>query len=176
MTEQLIPAWGPDGIARPMEKLEVHREGLRHPAVSVFLIDGSRTLLQRRAETKYHSPGLWANACCTHPRWNEHNAICAARRLREELGVTGLTLRKRGRVEYRADVGGGMTEHEVVALFSAEVDPATLTLQPDPAEVSETRWVDRAELRREVEAEPARFTAWLRIYLLEHEAQIFPPA
>ena len=53
---------------------------------------GERTLLQRRAESKYHTPGLWANACCTHPHWGEAAADCAVRRLREELGVTGLVL------------------------------------------------------------------------------------
>ena len=85
-TSETIPAWV-DGRLVPVDKLEVHRRGLRHPAVSVFLLDGERTLIQRRALGKYHTPGLWANACCTHPRWGEEPAACALRRLREELGV-----------------------------------------------------------------------------------------
>ena len=87
----LIPAWL-DGNLTPVDKLEVHRRGLRHPAVSVFVMDGSRTLLQRRALGKYHTPGLWANACCTHPHWGEAALDCAARRLYQELGLTGLCL------------------------------------------------------------------------------------
>ena len=67
---QLIPAWV-DGDLVPLDKLDVHRRGLRHPAVSVFLLDGDRFLIQRRALGKYHTPGLWANACCTHPLWGE---------------------------------------------------------------------------------------------------------
>lgn len=162
MTE-LIPAWL-NGTLTPVEKLEVHRRGLRHPAVSVFLMDGDRTLLQRRALGKYHTPGLWTNTCCTHPRWGEAPADCATRRLHEELGITGLALRPAGRIEYRAAVGGGLTEHEVVDVFVAEAVP-DLALAPDPAEVMQTRWQSRAQLAREVSADPARFTPWLKIYL-----------
>ena len=108
-----IPAWV-NGVLTPVEKLEVHRRGLRHKAVSVFLTCGGEILLQRRALGKYHTPGLWANTCCTHPLWDETPAACARRRLREELGLAGLDPAFRHRLEYRADVGGGLTEHELV--------------------------------------------------------------
>ncbi len=170
----LIPAWI-DGTSVAMDKLEVHRRGLRHPAVSVFVMDGAgRVLLQRRAAGKYHTPGLWANTCCTHPHWGEDPAVCAARRLREELGVAGLALTPAGQVEYRAGVGGGLTEHEVVSIFTA-LAPPDLTVAPDPAEVAETRWTALPELEAEVAAAPDRFTPWLRIYLAEHRAAIFGP-
>lgn len=169
-----IPAWI-DGRLAPVDKLEVHRRGLRHPAVSVFVMDGARTLIQRRALAKYHTPGLWANACCTHPHWGEAPAACATRRLREELGITGLALTPRERVTYRAEVGAGLTEHEDVDIFTAEA-PAGLALAPDPAEVMDTRWIGLAALRAEVAAEPARFTPWLRIYLAEHADTIFAGA
>jgi isopentenyl-diphosphate Delta-isomerase len=74
-------------------------------------------LIQQRALGKYHTPGLWANTCCTHPHWGEDLA-CARRRLREELGITGWRW-PAGQVEYRADVGGGLTEHEVVVARSS---------------------------------------------------------
>jgi isopentenyl-diphosphate delta-isomerase len=170
MTET-IPAWV-DGRLVPVEKLEVHRRGLRHPAVSVFVMDGARTLIQRRARTKYHTPGLWANACCTHPRWGEAPEACAARRLAEELGISGLRLVPRDGVEYRAEVGGGMVEHEDVALFTAEADPE-LVARPDPAEVMDTRWIGLDALRAEIAADPSAFTPWLRIYLAEHGSRLF---
>jgi isopentenyl-diphosphate delta-isomerase len=169
-----IPAWI-DGRLQPVDKLEVHRRGLRHPAISVFVMTGERTLLQRRAAGKYHTPGLWANACCTHPHWGEAMEACARRRLREELGIDGLALIPRDSVEYRASVGGGLIEHEVVSLFTAEASP-DLTLAPDPAEVAGTRWIELAALRAEIAARPERFTPWLRIYLAEHGGQIFGEA
>lgn len=172
--EQEIPAWV-DGRLVAVDKLEVHRRGLFHPAVSVFVLRGPEVLLQRRALGKYHSPGLWANACCTHPRWGEAAAACAARRLREELGLDSVELVARDWIDYRADVGGGMTEHERVALFTAEA-PAGLSLDPNPAEVMATRWLTLAELGAAIAASPAAFTPWLRIYLAEHSARIFGAA
>ncbi|WGH80264.1 isopentenyl-diphosphate Delta-isomerase [Jannaschia ovalis] len=167
----MIPAWV-DGAVTPVEKLEVHRRGLRHKAISVFVMDGPRMLIQQRAAGKYHTPGLWANTCCTHPAWGEDGAACAARRLREELGITGLVLRPRGVLEYRADVGGGLIEHEVVETFVADA-PASLVVDPNPDEVQAVRWVDLDTLAAEIAADPGRFTPWLRIYMAEHRAAIF---
>jgi isopentenyl-diphosphate delta-isomerase len=167
----MIPAWV-EGKLTPVEKLEVHRRGLRHKAVSVFVMSGDRVLIQRRALSKYHTPGLWANTCCTHPLWNEAAIDCAVRRLSEELGITGLYPSFRDQVEYRAAVGGGLVEHEVVDIFIADA-PATLKVTPDPAEVAEIRWIDLYDLAAEVQRWPERFTPWLRIYLDEHKDRIF---
>ena len=168
---EMIPAFV-DGHLRPVEKLEVHRLGLRHLAISVFVTRGRQILLQQRALTKYHTPGLWANTCCTHPYWGERAEECAPRRLGQELGIRGLKLRHAGLVEYRADVMGGLTEHEVVDIFTAEA-PADLALTLNPDEVMAVRWVDIDDLAAEVAANPARFTPWLRIYLSDHRPLIF---
>ncbi len=170
--DQMIPAWGADGALRPHGKLETHEKALRHPAISVFINGGGRTQLQKRAAGKYHTPGLWANACCTHPHWGEEFADCARRRIGEELGVS-LPLTLRGEIEYRADVGRGLIEHELVNLFIGEADPNALALAPNPAEVEATRWVTPDALRAEIAATPDAFTPWLRIYLAEHEGRIF---
>lgn len=168
--EELIPTWV-DGRLVPMGKMAVHRAGLRHKAVSVFVTDGAHVLIQRRALSKYHTPGLWANTCCTHPRWDEDAAACAVRRLREELGITGLFPAFADRVEYRADVGGGLTEHEVVDIFVADVTPA-MTLVPNPDEVAEVAWVDMYDLSADTARNPGKYTPWLRIYMSEHMGRI----
>lgn len=163
MSDRRITALDDLGCVRPIGKLEAHRRGTRHLAISVFVFRGRETLLQRRTAGKYHSPGQWANACCSHPDWGETVEACAARRLEEELGLV-LVLAPAGRLDYRAEVGGGLIEHEHVQVFAADWDPAA-TLAPDPAEVAECRWVDVAALRQEVAANPQAFTPWLRIYL-----------
>ena len=170
-TDAMIPAWV-DGRLVPVEKLEVHRRGLRHKAVSVFIMRGDTLLIQQRALEKYHTPGLWANTCCTHPHWDEDPAICAVRRLEEELGITGLTLTPRGQIEYRAAVGGGLIEHELVDVFVAQA-PAGLTCHLNPAEVMDARWISLKDLHAEVSHDSHRFTPWLRIYLTDHAATIF---
>ncbi len=168
---QLIPAWV-DGVLTPVEKLAVHRKGLRHKAVSVFAVDGGRVLIQRRAAGKYHTPGLWANTCCTHPNWGEADEACARRRLDEELGLRGLDLVHRGTIEYRARVGRELIENEVVEVFVAEADSAA-PLAPDPDEVMATRWIGLGDLAAEIGSAPERFTPWLRIYIERHAQRIF---
>ncbi|TDL81518.1 isopentenyl-diphosphate Delta-isomerase [Palleronia sediminis] len=167
----LIPAWR-DGRLQPVEKLAVHRLGLRHKAVSVFAMRGRDTLLQRRAAGKYHTPGLWTNACCTHPHWDEAPSDCATRRMAEELGLDCPAPEFRGRAEYRTDVGGGLIEHELVDIFVAEI-PVTQEPAPDPDEVDATRWVGLDDLLDDLAHHPARYTPWLRIYLAEHRTRIF---
>ncbi len=166
-----IPAWV-DGTLTPVEKLEAHVKGLRHKAVSVFVTCGNKVLIQRRAMGKYHTPGLWANTCCTHPEWEETSLTCANRRLEEELGITGLTPEYRDRVEYRADVGGGLIEHEVVDIFLAEA-PDNLPIAPNPDEVMQVEWVTYEDLLSRVKATPSDFTPWLRIYLDTYAERIF---
>lgn len=163
----MIPAWV-DGVLTPVEKLEVHIKGLKHKAVSVFVMDGPNVLIQRRALSKYHTPGLWANTCCTHPDWDEDPLSCAVRRLQDELGIAGLEPIFRDQLEYRADVGGGLIEHERVDLFIAKATAGKLSLNLNPNEVAETDWVNIHDLVIEIRKNPAKFTPWLRIYLAQH--------
>ncbi|MCZ4353542.1 isopentenyl-diphosphate Delta-isomerase [Roseovarius aestuarii] len=167
----LIPAWI-DGHLTPIDKLEVHRRGFRHKAVSVFILCGSDVLIQRRALGKYHTPGLWANTCCTHPHWDEAPDTCAVRRLQQELGLTAPKLIHRGQVEYRADVGGGLIEYELVDVFVGHVSTRPeLKLNLD--EVMDVEWVSLDGLRTRILDSPEKFTPWLRIYLAEHATRIF---
>jgi isopentenyl-diphosphate delta-isomerase len=168
----LIPAWV-GGVLMPVDKMAVHRRGLRHKAISVFVMRAGQILLQRRALGKYHTPGLWANTCCTHPHWGEDDLTCATRRLDEELGIRDLTLRDVREIEYRAAVGPDMVEHEVVRLFVAEA-PAGMAPEPNPDEVCDTRWIEPATLQAELARWPERFTPWLRIYMRDHADALAP--
>ncbi|MFK7869386.1 MAG: isopentenyl-diphosphate Delta-isomerase [Roseobacter sp.] len=167
----MIPAWV-NGTLTPVEKLEAHVKGLRHKAVSVFVLRGDEVLMQQRAMGKYHTPGLWTNTCCTHPEWNETSAACADRRLFEELGIRGLNCDFRHHLEYRADVGGSLIEHEVVDVFVAEAT-AAMPLDPNPDEVMAVKWVRFRTLLDQIDATPEQFTPWVRIYMHEHAARIF---
>jgi isopentenyl-diphosphate delta-isomerase len=161
----MIPAIAADQSLYPIEKMEAHRLGVFHQAISAFVFSQSGELLiQRRAAAKYHCGGLWANTCCTHPHFGETHEACAARRMQEELGLV-VPLDRRTIVEYRADVGGGLWEHERVVVFRGQVDADTAELELNPEEVSETRWVALDQLRREVSETPQAFTPWFRIYL-----------
>lgn len=169
----MIPAWINDTLV-PVEKLKVHELGLKHKAVSVFVMDGQDVLIQRRALSKYHTPGLWANTCCTHPMWDENPLDCAIRRLEDELGIAGLDPVFRETLEYRADVGDGLIEHEVVDLFVANASAKTLSIAPNPTEVAETKWLNIHDLATQVQHDPKPFTPWLVIYLKNHLNLVLP--
>lgn len=157
--EQLILVDAHDRELGVGEKLQTHREGALHRAFSVFVFDGrGRLLLQRRASGKYHSAGLWSNTACGHPRPGEATREAARRRLREEMGFD-CELRPAFEFVYRAEVGGALVEHEYDHVFvgTHEGDPA-----PDPSEVGEWRWVEMGELRRLLQAEPERYSYWLK--------------
>lgn len=169
--KNMIPAWV-DGELTPVEKLEVHQRGLRHKAVSVFVLRGSDVLLQRRALGKYHTPGLWANTCCTHPLWDEPADLCAIRRLDEELGIKIVNPEFRQTLEYRADVGRGLTEHELVDVFTVAA-VRRMKVTPNPEEVMDFEWVNYSDLHKRVADQPDIFTPWLRIYMADFAESIF---
>jgi isopentenyl-diphosphate delta-isomerase len=160
----VVPAIAGDGSLFPAGKMDVHRTGQQHLAVSVFVFCGSHLLIQRRALEKYHCGGMWANTCCTHPHWGESPSACAHRRLREEVGIE-LPLEARAVVDYRAEVTNGLIENERVHVFEGVARDMALPAAFDPAEVAELRWIDRPTLRAAITAATELYTPWLRIYL-----------
>lgn len=149
-----------------MEKLEAHRRGTFHRAFSVFVLDREgRVLLQRRAESKYHSGGLWSNTCCGHPRPGEDTGAAATRRLREEMGIE-CSLHSAGSFVYRAQLGE-LVEHEYDHVFAGRLDGDP---RPDPAEVAEWRWMSPDELARDLETHPERYTVWVAKALAVYSA------
>lgn len=147
------------GIA---EKLSAHKKNLMHRAFSVFIFREKpklELLLQQRAFTKYHSPGLWTNTCCSHPRSGEDIVEAAKRRLQEELGMT-TDLKDLGWFRYNARFSNGLSENEIdhvlvgTILFDARITP-------DPKEVHAYRWIMMDDLQRELTVNPERFTPWL---------------
>ena len=88
MSDSLILTDLFDNEIGTLSKSEAHRLGRLHRAFSVFITDGDKMLIQKRHRDKYHSGGLWANACCSHPRFGETLDQAVPRRLLEELGVT----------------------------------------------------------------------------------------
>ncbi|MDP6688836.1 MAG: isopentenyl-diphosphate Delta-isomerase [Alphaproteobacteria bacterium] len=143
-------------------KLETHRQGLLHRAFSVIIKnDAGQILLQQRAAGKYHSPGLWANACCGHPGDGDDTGQAARRRLGEEMGFE-TDLYPGWRHSYRADVGGGLIENEFVHVFFGRFNG---TIVPDAAEAAAYRWLDPDALLADVAANPDSYSAWFRDYL-----------
>jgi isopentenyl-diphosphate Delta-isomerase len=160
--EQVILVDAHDHEIGTMDKLAAHENGgVRHRAFSVFIVDPrGYWLLQRRAEGKYHFPGLWTNACCSHPRPGEGTEDAAHRRLREELGFD-CPLAERFQFEYKAiSAAEGLTEHELDHVFTGVHGGK---IHPAPEEVGAVRWVSPVELEQELRKHPEAFTPWFKL-------------
>lgn len=146
------------------EKLKAHETGQLHRAISVFIFnDKKQMLLQRRALSKYHSGGLWTNACCSHPKPGELTENAAKRRLQEEMGIECTPLHFAFSFIYKAELDKGLTEHELDHVFigSSEQVP-----NPDPAEVSEFKYMSLHELSADLKKHPEKYTYWFK-YIFE---------
>jgi isopentenyl-diphosphate delta-isomerase len=142
------------------EKLEAHRRPRLHRAFSVFIHHGGRMLIQRRAENKYHSGGLWANACCSHPREGERTEDAAARRAEHELGALGLETEELFSFVYMNKFRDDMHEYEYDHVFLADYGGK---LSPNTEEIVDVEWVESGELARRLRAEPEIFASWFLI-------------
>lgn len=151
-----------DRITGEGEKLDVHRKGLLHRAFSVFLADEEdRLLIQKRAEGKYHSGGVWSNSCCSHQYSGETLFEAAARCIRDELGIsivlTDENAHEAGVFRYYADLGE-MKEHEIDHVIVCRIS-SDVSFDLNPDEVSEVRWMKREEIDREL-AGGAAYSSW----------------
>ncbi|MFM7104181.1 MAG: isopentenyl-diphosphate Delta-isomerase [Flavobacteriales bacterium] len=143
-------------------KMRAHRDGLLHRAFSVFLFnDSGEMLLQKRAMAKYHSPGLWTNTCCSHPRPGETTETAALRRLKEEMGIT-CHLNKAYSFVYQSDVGNGLIEHEFDHVYTGITNALPI---PNSDEVMDFRYIEIDHLMAEISETPGAFTTWFKITL-----------
>ena len=143
-----------------MPKLEAHQIGVLHRAFSVFILNQKgQLMLQRRALDKYHSPGLWTNTCCSHPRESESNIEAGVRRLKEEMGFT-TPLKSMFSFIYKSKFDNGLTEHEFdhVLLGYYDKQPFINTI-----EVSEWKWMSLDKIIIEIKNKPEEFTVWFKI-------------
>lgn len=160
MVEHVVLVDAQDRQVGTMEKMEAHEKGVLHRAFSVFLFDNAgQLIIQQRAWTKYHSPGLWANTCCSHPRENEPIIEAGKRRLKEEMGMDA-DLRPLFSFIYKADMGNGLIEHELdhVLVGYANTEPH-INLQ----EVASYRSMRLADIQMDLQRRPERYTEWFKI-------------
>jgi len=142
------------------DKLAVHQQGDLHRCFSIFIFNKSgKMLLQKRAADKYHSGGLWSNACCGHPYPGTTTQAAAEERLKYEMGLD-CSLREAFSFLYQTKLENGFVEYEFDHVFigSADSDP-----RPNQAEVQDWRWINMASLEAELKDKPETFTYWFKI-------------
>lgn len=145
------------------EKLKAHSNGgILHRAISIFIFNKKgQTLLQKRANGKYHTPGKWSNTCCSHPMPGEKVISSAHRRLSEELGFD-CKMGEAFEFMYEAEVGNGLKEREYDHVIFGFFEGSP---QPNPNEVSDYKWVNLKDLKSQIAKSPNSFTPWLRLVI-----------
>ena len=152
-----------------MEKQQAHVAGLLHRAFSVFIFNSNGELmLQQRAASKYHSPTLWTNTCCSHPRENESYVEAAHRRLIEEMGFD-CDLAFKFSFIYKANLDNGLTEHELDYVFVGTFDGEPY-LNMD--EVMAYRWVEMDDLKKDIIKNRQNYTALFKIIFEQYLSNI----
>lgn len=155
-------------------KLEAHQKGLLHRAFSIFIFNEDHQLmLQKRALDKYHSPGLWTNTCCSHPRPSESIIDAAHRRLQEEMGFD-CDLKQEFSFIYKAQFDNQLIEHELDHVVIGQFNGVPIL---NLKEVSDYRFEKIETINEELNKYPERFTAWFKICWQEVKNKInsLPP-
>ena len=142
------------------EKLAAHKKGLLHRAFSVFITnDNGEMLLQKRAASKYHSPNLWTNACCSHPGPDESLPIAIQRRLLEELNLHLDTVDPLFSFIYKAKLDQGLTEYEFDHVWVGNYNE---DISPNPEEVDSWGYFSIESIKNELSVNPENYTFWFK--------------
>jgi isopentenyl-diphosphate delta-isomerase len=158
--QQVVLVNEQDEAVGVMEKMEAHEKALLHRAFSIFIFNqDGLMLLQQRALSKYHSPGLWTNACCSHPNPGEDVKVAALRRLEEELGFT-TKVEKAFHFTYKASFDNGLTEHEFDHVFVGVYNGA---MQLNKDEVRAITYKSMNEIADDLQTAPQVYTEWFKI-------------
>jgi len=163
--EQVILVNEKDEQIGVMSKLEAHEKAILHRAFSVFILNESgEMLLQQRAASKYHSPMLWTNTCCSHQREGESNIEAGKRRLQEEMGFV-TELKEVFSFIYKAPFDNGLTEHELdhVMIGSYNENPKI-----NREEVDNYKWMTLDAVKTDMKTQPEIYTAWFKIIFKEY--------
>jgi isopentenyl-diphosphate Delta-isomerase len=143
-----------------IDKMEAHEKAMLHRAFSVFIFNSKGDmLLQQRAISKYHSGGLWTNACCSHPYYGQDTLAAAEKRLQEEMGFT-TPLQKAFEFVYQAAFDNGLTEYEYDHVFTGKYEGEII---PDENEVEDYCFMDMAAIKNAIQSHPQKYTEWFKI-------------
>ena len=143
-----------------MEKMAAHIVPRLHRAFSIFIFNSKgELLLQQRALSKYHSPSLWTNTCCSHPRQGESLEDATSRRLKEEMGMT-CEMHEVFTFIYKAPVGLGLTEHEFDHVWFGQSDDIPII---NTEEVESWKYMSLSDIAEDMKTHPEIYTEWFKI-------------
>ncbi|WP_026888935.1 isopentenyl-diphosphate Delta-isomerase [Clostridium beijerinckii] len=170
MAEYIIAVNESDNEIGSIEKMEAHRKGTLHRAFSILVFNSkNQLLLQKRNVKKYHSPGLWTNTCCSHPKYGESLNDAIHRRLREEMGFT-CELEEVFSFIYKVKLENDLFENEYDHVFIGKYDGEVIV---NKDEVDDFKWGDINEIKKDIVEKPELYTYWFKYLVNKAEDKIF---
>jgi isopentenyl-diphosphate delta-isomerase len=138
-----------DNVIGTGARSEIHRLGLTHRAVHIFVFnEAGEIYVQRRSDAKDRHPGKLDSSAAGHVDPGESYHETAMRELREEIGISG-SMEEVFRVQ-----ASEITDHEHVVLFRIMTDQAPV---PNSDEVQWGGFMQPAELTRKMSEAPEEF-------------------
>ena len=160
--EKVILVDEQDHVIGTMDKMEAHLGGRLHRAFSILIFNSKgEILLQKRSKGKYHSGGLWTNACCSHPGPNEPIEEATRRRLKHEMGID-LQPDFAYKFIYESKLDKDLTEHELDHVYIGIFDGVPVVNRD---EVEEWKFVNIKSLRDDLEQHPDHYTVWFKLIM-----------
>jgi len=164
--EKVILVDEQDKVVGSMEKMEAHQKGILHRAFSILIFNSKKELLlQKRSKNKYHSGGLWTNACCSHPTLDESIEASTRKRLKYEMGID-LQPAFAYKFIYESKLDKDLIEHELDYVYTGIFDGVP-TVNKD--EVEDWKFVDLKSLRYDINQHPDEYTVWFRLIINHSE-------
>lgn len=170
MVENIIAVDDLDKEIGSIEKMEAHYKGILHRAFSILIFNSkNQLLLQKRSEQKYHSPGLWTNTCCSHPKYGENLQDVIYRRLQEEMGFT-CKLTEIFSFVYKVQLENNLFENEYDHVYFGIYDGEVVI---NKHEVKDYKWVDINEVKSHIISNPQLYTYWFKYLFNRAENELY---
>ena len=159
MAEYIIAVDEFDKEIGTIEKMEAHYKGILHRAFSILVFNSNnQLLLQKRNVKKYHSPGLWTNTCCSHPKYGEDLDDAIYRRIKEEMGFT-CKLKEIFSFVYKVEFEDNLFENEYDHVFIGKYDGEVI---PNKEEADDFKWSDINYIKNDIKINPELYTYWFK--------------
>jgi len=144
-----------DEVTEQAMRSVVHTQGLWHRGVHVFLFnEQGEMLIQKRSADRANSPSLLDCSVSEHVKAGESYLVAAMRGLKEEMGVEGVKLTLRGKIQMEY----GFNDNEISEIYEGSLNG--LSVQFDPGEIAEVKFMSLDEIKVEIDKNPEYYCYW----------------
>ena len=140
--------------AEKQDRSVVHRQGLWHKTVHIWILNSRQELLiQKRSTQKDSHPNLWDISAAGHITSGDTVIAAALRELKEELGLTikptDLQFLFTAKQQYTQNHGTFIhNAHHDIFLLKKDLDLTKIKLQKE--EVSAVKFISISELKKQI--------------------------